>query len=86
MKCPWSLPAKHSHCSEQWEAGEAEEQKRQQQQEPTVMGRSQARGWGCRLWAVTALRTQRGNDEAGEIRRNLNFTDVNLISDPGSLF
>lgn len=78
--------ALHSHCSEQWEAGEAEEQNRQQEQEPTVVGRSQARGWGCRVWPETALRAQRGNDEAGKIRRNLNFTDVNLINDPGSLF
>lgn len=30
--------ALHSHCSEQWEAGEAEEQNRQQEQEPTVVG------------------------------------------------
>lgn len=27
-----------------------------------------------------------GNDEAGKIRRNLNFIDLNVINDPGSLF
>lgn len=52
--------ALHSNCSEEWEGGEAEEQKRQQQeQDPTVM----ERGWGwalvttrgCRIWAVTTL-------------------------------
>lgn len=57
--------ALHSNCSEEWEGGEAEEQKRQQEQDPTVMGRSQVRGWGwplvttrgCRIWAVTTLHT-----------------------------
>lgn len=90
-ECPWSLPAKHCTPTA---PGEAEEQKRQQEQDPTGMGRSQARDWGwplvttrgCRTWAVTAQRAQRGNDGAGKIRRNLDFIYVNLINDPGSLF
>lgn len=83
-------PALHSGV----QGGEAEEHKRQQEQDPTVMGRSQARDWGwplattrgCTIWAVTALRAQRGNDGAGKIRRNLNLINVNLINEPGSLF
>lgn len=83
MKCPWST---------QTAPEVAEEQKRQQEQDPTGMRRSQARGWGwplvttrgCRIWAVTALRAQRSKDEAG--KKKLELLYVNVINDPGSLF